>query len=50
MPARLRDMKLRVQLYTVPGQVHYNATRQIVLRGVDAVVFVADSQRELMRS
>ena len=47
---RLRGMKLRVQLYTVPGQVHYNATRQIVLRGVDAVVFVADSQRELMRS
>lgn len=46
----LRGMKLRVQLYTVPGQVHYNATRQIVLRGVDAVVFVADSQRELMRS
>ncbi|HPS78381.1 MAG TPA: hypothetical protein PLS53_09520 [Thermoanaerobaculaceae bacterium] len=46
----LRSMKLRVQLYTVPGQVHYNATRQIVLRGVDAVVFVADSQRELMRS
>lgn len=46
----LRGMKLRVQLYTVPGQVHYNATRQIVLRGVDAVVFVADSQRELLRS
>ncbi|HPW54262.1 MAG TPA: hypothetical protein PLP31_00830 [Thermoanaerobaculaceae bacterium] len=46
----LRGMKLRVQLYTVPGQVHYNATRQIVLRGVDAVVFVADSQRELTRS
>ncbi|HPC81945.1 MAG TPA: hypothetical protein P5234_00300 [Thermoanaerobaculaceae bacterium] len=46
----LRGMKLRVQLYTVPGQVHYNATRQIVLRGVDAVVFVADSQRELVRS
>ncbi len=46
----LRNMKLRVQLYTVPGQVHYNATRQIVLRGVDAVVFVADSQHELGRS
>ena len=46
----LRGMKLRVQLYTVPGQVHYNATRQVVLRGVDAVVFVADSQREMVRS
>lgn len=47
---QLRGMRLRVQLYTVPGQVHYNATRQIVLRGVDGVVFVADSQREMMRS
>ncbi len=46
----LRGMRMRVQLYTVPGQVHYNATRQVVLRGVDAVVFVADSQRELLRS
>ena len=46
----LRGMKVRVQLYTVPGQVHYNATRQVVLRGVDAVVFVADSQRELLRA
>jgi signal recognition particle receptor subunit beta len=45
----LRGMRMRVQLYTVPGQVHYNATRQVVLRGVDAVVFVADSQRELIR-
>jgi signal recognition particle receptor subunit beta len=45
----LRGMRMRVQLYTVPGQVHYNATRQVVLRGVDAVVFVADSQPELMR-
>ena len=47
---QLRGMRLRVQLYTVPGQVHYNATRQVVLRGVDGVVFVADSQRELMRA
>ncbi len=47
---QLRGMRLRVQLYTVPGQVHYNATRQVVLRGVDGVVFVADSQREMMRS
>lgn len=34
----------RVQLYTVPGQVYYNATRQLVLQGADGVVFVADSQ------
>ncbi len=46
----LRGMKLRVQLYTVPGQVHYNATRQVVLRGADAIVFVADSQREMARA
>ncbi len=37
-------MKVRLQLYTVPGQVFYNATRRLVLKGVDGVVFVADSQ------
>lgn len=36
--------KVRVQLYTVPGQVFYDATRKLVLRGADGVVFVADSQ------
>ncbi len=41
----IRDFKIRVQLYTVPGQVHYEATRKLVLRGVDGVVFVADSMR-----
>jgi mutual gliding-motility protein MglA len=35
-----------MQLYTVPGQVYYNATRKLVLRGADGVVFVADSQKE----
>jgi len=35
--------KVKVQLYTVPGQVKYNATRRLVLKGVDGVVFVADS-------
>ncbi len=39
----------KFQLYTVPGQVHYNATRKLVLRGVDGVVFVADSQWQKMR-
>ncbi len=37
-------MKVRLQCYTVPGQVFYNATRRLVLKGVDGVVFVADSQ------
>lgn len=37
-------MKIRLQLYTVPGQVFYNATRKLVLKGVDGIVFVADSQ------
>ena len=36
----------KFQLYTVPGQIYYNATRKLVLRGADGVVFVADSQRE----
>src|SRR5258706_1724729 len=37
-------MKLRLQLYTVPGQVFYNAMRKIVLKNADGIVFVADSQ------
>jgi len=41
---KLRQMDLRVQLYTVPGQVFYNSTRKLVLKGADGVVFVADSQ------
>ena len=40
----IRGMKTRVQLYTVPGQVFYDETRRMVLKGVDGVVFVADSQ------
>ena len=44
---KIRDFSIRLQLYTVPGQVRYNATRKIVLKGADAVVFVADSQREI---
>jgi hypothetical protein len=42
----VRGFETRFQLYTVPGQVHYNMTRRLVLRGVDAMVFVADSQFE----
>ncbi len=41
---KVRDFIIRLQLYTVPGQVYYNASRKIVLKGVDGIVFVADSQ------
>src|SRR2546426_7797505 len=44
----IRGFKTKFQLYTVPGQVIYNTTRQLVLRGVDGIVFVADSQYEKM--
>jgi signal recognition particle receptor subunit beta len=44
---KIRDFSIRFQLYTVPGQVRYNATRKLVLKGADAVIFVADSQREM---
>lgn len=44
----LQGMKTRFLLYTVPGQVYYNATRKLVLKGVDAVVFVADSAPDKM--
>lgn len=40
--------KVRLHLYTVPGQVFYEATRRLVVRGADGIVFVADSQRERM--
>ncbi|HMA66301.1 MAG TPA: GTPase domain-containing protein [Desulfosalsimonadaceae bacterium] len=39
----IKGHSIKVQLYTVPGQVKYNATRRLVLRGVDGIVFVADS-------
>jgi signal recognition particle receptor subunit beta len=46
----IRGMDVTLQLYTVPGQVHYNSTRQLVLRGADGVVFVGDSQRAMQGS
>lgn len=46
---RVRGYRVALQLYTVPGQVQYNATRRAVLAGVDGVVFVADSQRAKAR-
>ena len=44
----VRGFKTRIHLYTVPGQVFYDASRKLILRGVDGVVFVADSQEERM--
>jgi signal recognition particle receptor subunit beta len=47
---RVNDCTVRLALYTVPGQVFYNATRKLVLQGADGVVFVADSQPEAFDS
>ena len=44
----IRGFKTRLHLYTVPGQVFYDASRKLILKGVDGVVFVADSQEERM--
>ena len=46
----IRGFKTRFHLYTVPGQVYYNASRKLILKGVDGVVFVADSQEERMEA
>jgi signal recognition particle receptor subunit beta len=45
----IKGFKTKFQLYTVPGQVIYNTTRQLVLRGVDGIIFVADSQYDKMQ-
>ncbi len=42
----LKDLSIKISVYTVPGQVMYNDTRKLVLKGADGVVFVADSQKE----
>ena len=44
----VRGFKTRINLYTVPGQVFYDANRKLILRGVDGIVFVADSQEQRM--
>lgn len=46
----IRGFKTRFHLYTVPGQVFYDASRKLILKGVDGVVFVADSQEERMEA
>jgi len=43
---KIHGFDIKIQLYTVPGQVKYNATRKLVLKGVDGIVFVADLQKE----
>lgn len=45
----VKGFKTKFQLYTVPGQVYYNATRKLVLRGVDGLVFVVDSQKDRLQ-
>ena len=47
---QIRGFKTRFHLYTVPGQVFYDASRKLILKGVDGVVFVADSQIERMEA
>ncbi len=47
---KVGSFNLKIQLYTVPGQVFYNETRKLVLKGADAVVFVADSQKSMVDS
>jgi signal recognition particle receptor subunit beta len=46
----IRGFKTRFHLYTVPGQVYYNASRKLILKGVDGIVFVADSQMDRMEA
>lgn len=47
---KIHGFDIKIQLYTVPGQVKYNATRKLVLKGVDGIVFVADLQQERRES
>lgn len=46
----IKGFKVRFHLYTVPGQIFYDASRKLILKGVDGVVFVADSQEERLES
>ena len=46
----VRGFKTRFHLYTVPGQVYYNASRRLILKGVDGLIFVADSQRSRLEA
>ncbi len=49
-PGDIRGFKARFHLYTVPGQVFYDASRKLILRGVDGIIFVADSQETRMEA
>jgi len=44
---QIKGFDIKIQLYTVPGQVKYNATRKLVLKGVDGLVYVADAQKQM---
>jgi len=47
---KIKGLNTKIQLYTVPGQVFYDSTRKLVLKGADGVVFVADSQTDMMQA
>jgi mutual gliding-motility protein MglA len=47
---KVKDFKVRFHLYTVPGQVFYDASRKLILKGADGVIFVADSQEERLEA
>jgi signal recognition particle receptor subunit beta len=47
---KIGDFKVRFHLYTVPGQVFYDASRRLILKGADGVIYVADSQRSRMEA
>jgi len=49
-PIEVAGWAIRFHLYTVPGQVYYNASRKLILKGVDGIVFVGDSQRERLEA
>ncbi|NOY22366.1 MAG: hypothetical protein GXO70_02485 [Acidobacteria bacterium] len=47
---KIKGLNTKIQLYTVPGQVFYDATRKLVLKGADGIVFVADSQKDMLQA
>ncbi len=47
---QIKGLNTKIQLYTVPGQVFYDATRKLVLKGADGIVFVADSQKDMLQA
>lgn len=46
----IKGYKVKIHLYTVPGQIYYSSSRKLILKGVDGIVFVADSQKERLEA